>query len=177
MPASPRAAFDTAVAEHEQSVLRICRSILGDEHLGSDAAQETFLRLWNRLQEDRAPERFGAWLRKVAVTTSLDLARRKRSGGAATSARLRDAGPADVSAPDRQAEDADRAALAEVLEAALQRLPEGQRTVFRLRHHGGLPLREVAVVLDLSLPTVKTQFARACLRLQSALSAFRPEDA
>ena len=56
------------------------------------------------------------------------------------------------------------------------RLPEGQRTVFQLRHFGCLPLAEVAETLDLALPTVKTQFARACLRLQSALAPHRPQE-
>ena len=51
---------------------------------------------------------------------------------------------------------------------------EGQRTVFLLRHEGGLPLAEVAETLGVALPTVKTQFARACLKLQSRLRPYRP---
>ena len=47
-----------------------------------------------------------------------------------------------------------------------------QRTVFVLRHSGGLRLREVAETLGLALPTVKTHFARACLKLQTTLAAF-----
>jgi RNA polymerase sigma factor (sigma-70 family) len=61
-------------------------------------------------------------------------------------------------------------------EAALAELPEGQRTVFLLRHDGGLALSEVAETLDVSLPTVKTQFARACLKLQAKLAAFAPDE-
>ena len=75
LPASP--AFEALVAEHGRSVRRVCTSILRDEHLGADAAQETFVRLWSRMVEGRAPERFGGWLRRVAVTTSLDLLRRR----------------------------------------------------------------------------------------------------
>jgi len=44
--------------------------------------------------------------------------------------------------------------------------------VFLLRHRGGLSLREVAELLDLALPTVKTHFARAALRLQASLARF-----
>jgi DNA-directed RNA polymerase specialized sigma24 family protein len=36
-------------------------------------------------------------------------------------------------------------------------------------------LAQVAQTLDLALPTVKTQFARACLKLQRALRPFAPE--
>ena len=49
-----QSSFQSIVAEHQSTVLRVCRSILHDEHLGADAAQETFLRLWQRL--DRATE-------------------------------------------------------------------------------------------------------------------------
>ena len=68
-------AFESIVAEHGATVQRVCTSILRDEHLGADAAQETFLRLWNRIHEGRAPTRFGGWLKRVAVTTALDLRR------------------------------------------------------------------------------------------------------
>jgi len=67
-----------------------------------------------------------------------------------------------------------QAELAESFERALERLSDGQRTVFLLRHAGGLRLAEVAETLDVSLSTVKTQFARACLKLQDALRPFEP---
>ena len=41
--------FGELVARHERDVLRITRAVLRDEHLGADAAQETFVRLWRRM--------------------------------------------------------------------------------------------------------------------------------
>ena len=174
MDTSPHAAFERLVAEHQQAVLRVCRSILRDDHLGADAAQETFVRLWRRLAGGRRPERFGAWLRRVAITTSLDLRRRRAAREEAVVRRgesdpapgfAEGAGPGDHLAAHE---------LEERMAHALTRLPDGQRTVFLLRHSGGLTLAQVAETLDVSLPTVKTQFARACLRLQAALRAFDP---
>jgi RNA polymerase sigma-70 factor (ECF subfamily) len=168
--------FDTLVTEHQTRVLRVCRSILRDDHLGADAAQETFLRLWRHVVEDRAPERAGPWLRRVAVTTSLDVLRRKRSRPD-----TRDAEAPVEERPELAVERApdDEAGSRELLqrfEVALLTLPEGQRTVFLLKHSGGLTLSEVAETLDVSVPTVKTQFARACLRLARALKSYRPVD-
>jgi RNA polymerase sigma-70 factor (ECF subfamily) len=175
MAHEPRATFDGLVAEHQRAVLGICRSILRDEHLGADAAQETFLRLWRRLGAGRAPDSLRAWLGRVAVTTSLDVARRRRVRAEADALRAADdrAAERDSTEPAHAAENAE---LVRMLEAAVAHLPEGQRTVFQLRHFGGLSLRDVAAVLDVALPTVKTQFARACLKLQAALAAHRPED-
>jgi RNA polymerase sigma-70 factor (ECF subfamily) len=164
----PREAFDGLVALHGGEVLRVCRAILRDEHLGRDAAQETFLRLWSRVSAERAPRALGGWLRSVAVSTALDAARRRRARGDAELLGRPAAGEHEL--PEDAAA---RSELARRLEAALARLPEGQRTVFELRHFGGLSLSEVAEALGLALPTAKTHFARACLKLQAALTTYR----
>ena len=156
--------FRMLVAEHQGGVLRVCRSILGDEHLGADAAQETFLRLWRRLEGGSLPARFGGWLRRVAVSTSIDLQRRRRDdseGLEPDAVAGHGPEPADVLA---------RNELMARVTQALRRLSEGQRTVFLLRHFGQLSLSQVAEALGVSVPTVKTHFARACLKLEEALT-------
>jgi RNA polymerase sigma factor (sigma-70 family) len=161
------ATFEDLVARHQVEVLRVCRTILRDEHLGADAAQETFVRLWRRIAEGREPEKTSAWLRRVAVSTSLDLARTRI-------ARKREAQIAETLADTRTVAP-DAGEWVERFERALAELSDGQRTVFLLRHEGGMALSEVAETLGVSLPTVKTQFARACLKLQEKLAKFRPE--
>jgi RNA polymerase sigma-70 factor, ECF subfamily len=168
------AGFDALVAEHERSVLRITRAVLRDEHLGSDAAQEAFVRLWRRMGESGAPERPGAWLRRAALSSALDLARRRavRARRESSSDEHESDGAQSATPPLAHVSEAE---LRQRLERALADLPEGQRAVFALRHDAGLELREVADVLGVQLSTVKTQFARACLSLQARLSAFRDD--
>jgi len=165
--------FESLVARHERDVLRITRSVLRDEHLSADAAQEAFVRLWRRMGEPGdALERPEAWLHRAALSSALDVARRRevRTRGETSANPLEDVRARVPGSPIAQASEAE---LHERLERALDELPEGQRTVFVLRHEGGLALREVAELLDVSLATVKTQFARACLKLQARLQAFR----
>lgn len=168
-----RARFDALVAEHQEHVLRVCRAIVRDEPLANDAAQETFVRLWRRLDAERAPQDSGAWLRRVAVSAAIDLTRARRN-------LPEDGEPARLAAlPAEQREPLDVLAageLAECFERAVEELPAGQREIFLLRHDGGLSLAEVADSLELALPTVKTQFARAALKLQAKLAGFRPPD-
>lgn len=166
------ATFERLVAEHQHEVLRVCRSILRDEHLGADAAQETFVRLWRALGEDRAPGRVGAWLGRVAVTTSLDTLRARRRQSLRDALARESSPPVEPREPAAEVEAHD---LRERFERAVDRLPEGQRTIFLLRHEGERTLAQVAETLGLALPTVKTQFARACLKLQRALHRFEPE--
>lgn len=171
--AALRDAFEAAVADHGAAVRRVCRAVLGDEHLGADAAQEVFARLWRRMLAGRAPERAGGWLRQVALTSALDLRRRREALGRTAVGGEEGAAP-EPAAPDAPAEEAALGELERRLADALTALSEGQRTVFLLRHEGGLPLVEVAETLGVTLSTVKTQFARACLGLQARLAPFDP---
>jgi len=167
-------AFDRLLAEHGSRVLRVCYAILLDRHLSEDAAQEAFLRLWGALRAGRAPGRPAAWLNAAALSASIDIFRR-RDVQARTAERRARALPVRPEAAGDPGAAAQAAELRRRLERALLHLPPGQRTVFLLRHEGGLPLASVAEVLGLALPTVKTQFARACLKLQSLLQSFGPE--
>ena len=162
--------FEQLVAEHERDVLRAARSILRDEHLGLDAAQDAFARLWRAISDGRAPERAAGWLRRAAVSSALDLQRRR----AARHLQLEELDPAASQACDPGAL-AGHGELVARFERAVSRLPDGQRAIFLLKHEGGFSLSEVAEALELALPTVKTQFARACLKLQQALRAFEDE--
>lgn len=166
--------FEELVSQHQGEVLRLCRSILRDEHLGADAAQETFARLWRRILEGRPPEKASAWLRRVAVTASLDCARTRVARGKESEIEESLADP-HASTSTAQESAASASELADRFERALVELPEGQRAVFLLRHEGGLSLAQVAETLGVAVPTAKTQFARACLKLQEKLVAFRPE--
>ena len=163
--------FDRIVAEHQGAVLRVCRAILRDEHLGADAAQETFVRLFRALRTGVAPERAGAWLERVAVRVSIDVLRRGDARATALSRAEPEPRAAEASDPAAHARSAE---IAERFERALATLSERQRSVFQLRHAGGLTLPQVAELLGIALPTAKTQFARACLKLQAALRPFDP---
>ncbi len=188
LPSDHARDFERLVAEHRGEVLRVCRSILRDEHLGADAAQETFLALWKACAAGNPLERTGAFLRRVAVNTSLDHARRRRARAAealepepratghTSSSSARTSGTELASPAAEPSANAWRTELRARLERALPALSEGQRTVFLLRHEGCLSLAEVAAALGVELSTVKTQFARACLKLQAHLAPFRPEE-
>ena len=163
--------FEDLVAQHRLSVLRICRSVLRDDHLSTDAVQEVFLRLWGQIRAGEGPEQIGAWVRQVATRVAIDFQRRrqarpeKESGSDLRVEPSRIQGPLEQSAHDE---------LMERFGRALERLSDQQRSIFLLRHEGGLKLAEIASALERSLPTIKTQFARACLKLQESLSAYQP---
>jgi RNA polymerase sigma-70 factor (ECF subfamily) len=56
------------------------------------------------------------------------------------------------------------------LRRGLQKLSARQRAVFVLRHHEGLPLQEIAGLLDLQIGTVKAHLHRAVTSLRAELA-------
>ena len=66
------------VERYGRAVYGIAWSRLGDAHLCEDAVQETFLRGFRFLAALRKPERFGAWIARIARNTATAIGRRHR---------------------------------------------------------------------------------------------------
>lgn len=166
-------AFGHFMNEHAGIVRRMCRAILQDDHLADDAAQDAFVRLWRQWRDRGRPESAEGWIRRAAIRTSLDAWRRRDARDRTTHAVLEEARESDVAVTQTPVTEAVDHELRARYEAALEALPEGQRTIFVLRHEAGLPLAAIAESLSVAVPTVRTQFARACVRLQTRLAPYR----
>src|ERR1044071_2900484 len=57
------------------AVFRLTSAILGNEADARDAAQETFVAAWRQIRRLREPERFDAWLQRVAVNAARQTSR------------------------------------------------------------------------------------------------------
>ena len=148
------------------AVYRLTSAILGDEADARDATQETFVAAWRELPRLRDPDKFEAWLQRVAVNASrMTLRARGRR-------RVREIPSSQVdalashAAPGRTS-DAD----AELLDAALRRLTLEQRSILVLHHLEGQPLAGIAAVLEIPLGTAKSRLFNARRALESALRA------
>jgi RNA polymerase sigma-70 factor (ECF subfamily) len=150
-------------------IYRLSFAILGDEAEARDATQETFLAAWRRIHSLREPDRFDGWLQRIAVN-SARMALRARGRRL-----VREIPSGDVEA---LAAVADRSRVlpperpdAELLAAALDRLPGDQRTILVLHHLEGHGLAELAAILEVPVGTVKSRLHTARQALQAALAA------
>jgi RNA polymerase sigma-70 factor (ECF subfamily) len=153
-----RALYDANV----DRVYRLTFRMAGDEELARDFTQDTFLRVWQRLDQFRGDAAFSTWLHSIAVSVALNGLRkvdrhRKREGsleGAALvaprSARLE---------PDA----ADR------LRKAVDALPEMYRTVFLMHDLEGYNHKEIAGALGVAEGTSKARLSRARGKLRERL--------
>ena len=153
---------------HNRLLFRTARSILKNDAEAEDALQDAYLRAWRALNGFRGEAKLSTWLARIVINESLARLRRERGAlMVALDAAFEPTGdhvpeePMDDDA-DRQPEGmAMRAELRQLLEAAIDDLPDAFRTVFILRAVEELSVEDVAVTLDLPEATVRTRLFRA----------------
>jgi len=154
-------AFAELVRRHQSPVRAfLTRMTRGDAHLADDLAQETFLKVWQKLHTYRGSAKFSTWLFGIAFN-ELRSAARKRSE--LLSADL------EETAKEKPAIDTNQGLRLD-LAAALERLQANERAAILLCCQNGLSHEEAAQILDSPVGTVKTHILRGKEKLKRLLS-------
>jgi RNA polymerase sigma-70 factor, ECF subfamily len=163
-------AFVELTSPHRRALHAHCYRMLGSLHDADDALQETLLRAWRGLGrfEPRAP--LVAWLQRIATNVCLRMIEQRRDPAAPADAHLQpypDRLLVDLSAPDPGPADVavTREGVGLAFVAAMQLLPPKQRAVLVLRDALDWPARDVAELLDDSVPAVNSALQRARKRI------------
>lgn len=167
------AAFALLVNRWQGPITRLCVRMMTDQQRGEDLAQETFARLFQKRSKYQPTGKFSTYLWRVAMNLCYDeLRRRKRQwerefesfdeDGEERSDRI-------AFTDDTPREETARNEEADLVRAAVAKLPETYRSVLILRHYEGLKLREIADVLEIPAGTVNSRMAEALTRLSRTL--------
>lgn len=154
-------AFAVLVERHGPMVLRVCRSVLRDEHDAEDAFQATFLVLAHR-PAVRNRDSLVSWLYGVALRVSAYA----KGSAARRRAHERRAVERAAAMPPRGD---DRLDLEAVLHEEVGRLPERYRAAVVLCYLEGRTCEEAARQLGWPVGTVKSRMARGRERLRGRL--------
>jgi len=173
------AAFEALMRRHNRRLFRVARSVLRDADAAEDAVQEAYIRAFTRLESFKPTGKFSAWLTRVALNEALMIRRRDRADTVSLD-EIGDDAVVAVEPPDSAAPTAEQFVSAaharELLEQAIDALPENFRMVFVLRVVEGLDVRETAECLELNATTVRTRLFRAQRQLRAELAQrFREE--
>jgi len=162
-----REAFGELISRHQRRIWMICRQYLDPEE-AENAAQESFIKAYTRLGSFNQRSSFSTWLSRIAINQCLDSIR-KRKRRPIQEDEVFDRNLEDTS-PDPEEFSRRREAVEKILDA-LNRLPDGQQKIFRLRFFAEMELAEIARALGLHVGTVKTQLFRATHRLRREMEA------
>jgi RNA polymerase sigma-70 factor (ECF subfamily) len=141
--------------------------VIGDPRAAEDVSQDVFVAFWERpavFDPERGSLR--TWLGTLAHRRAVDHVRREE---ARRRRATREASRA-VTAPDVE-EMATALLAAERVRAALDLLPEEQRTAVQLAYFGGKTYRKVAETLGIPEGTAKSRLRLALRRIADALEA------
>lgn len=159
------------VRRYERPVFNLIVRMVRDPALAEDLAQETFVKMFAHLSSFDARYKFASWLLKIAHNTTIDYLRRPRPAAVS----LDDSDEQGrVSLEDQRepspAELLEHRELADVLDAAIDRLRPEYRQVVVLRFQEELSYEEIADVLGLPIGTVKSYLHRARAELTRAIT-------
>ena len=148
------------------AVYRLSFAILAEEADARDAAQETFVTAWRGIGKLRDPDRFDAWLQRVAVNAArmTHRARRRRRVREIPSSRVTGVEGLRATASPAEAD-------AATLDSAMRRLAVEQRSILVLHHLEGRSMVELAEILQIPAGTVKSRLHTARQALQAAIDA------
>lgn len=162
--------FNQLIIRWERPIYALAYRVIGREEEARDVCQEAFLRAFRALPGFKGQAKFSSWLYRITLNLCRDWIRRHRR--APVSQMPEDADPMELAAalgPVESIEDlAARRELTVVVEAAMGRLPEEQRTAIILKEYHGLTFQEIADLQGCPLSTIKT-------RLYQGLTVLRRE--
>ena len=168
-------AFETLMRRYNQRLFRIARSIVPDDEIAETVVQEAYLLAFSDIERYEPTGKFGAWLARLAFNQALALRRTVRP--VAMAAASEPAAAHFESGTSSQADShTDAPPSRQMLEQAIDALPEVFRTVFVLRAIEGISGIETAACLGINETTVRTRLYRAQRRLKIDWSQHAPAE-
>ncbi len=154
-------AFARLYEDHKDRIYALACRMAGYER-AAELTQDVFVRAWQKLSLFRGDSLFSTWLHRLAINLILS----KRATYATERARfLADDDTIDF----LPAKPAGRESLID-METAMQKLPDGARTIFVLHDIEGYRHEEIAGMLGVTSGTTKAQLHRARMMLRRVLA-------
>ena len=163
-------AWEALVREQQGRVCAIAYGYVGEQDEAQDLAQEIFVRMYRHLETCTDPLKFPAWLASIARNACLDHLRRRKARPPRQDIPAEEMTQLASTQPDPH-EQWLRSSRQKLVHRALQGLSEINREIIILKDIQGLPLEEIAGMLDLPLGTVKSRSSRARVELAQSITA------
>lgn len=153
------AEYNKSVDDHSDAIFRFILKNVKDVDKARDIVQDTFEKLWVRIS-DVAAGKVKSYLFTTAYHTMIDLIRRENRFT-----------PFDHNKHDMQEQPKHHTGLKEILNEAIEKLPEDQRSVILLRDYEGYSYEEISEITALSVSQVKVYIFRGRMFLKNYIGS------
>lgn len=142
------------VSRHQDAVFQMCNRVLKDRELAEEVAQDVFVKAFGKLNQLNEPEKFPAWILRMAYHSSIDRYRKlKKSGQNLENQVIVDPDPG----PD---ELLDTIYRSQHISIAIRSLGEPDNSIFRLFYLDEWKVTAIAKKLGLSESNIKIRLMR-----------------
>lgn len=163
--AGDQSAFNLLVLKYQHRVLKLVGRFVNDAAEAEDVAQEAFLKAYRALPSFRGDSAFYTWLYRIAINTAKNALVANRRRPVDFDLDLQDPEQFERQARLKEADTPEGVLLTdeirEVVEKAMEQLPEDLRTAIVLRELEGLSYEEIAEAMDCPVGTVRSRIFRA----------------
>ena len=160
-----KGAFDLLVLKYEHKIVNLVMRYVRDQETALDISQEAFIKAYRALPRFRGDSAFYTWLYRIAVNTAKNHLAAQRRRPADIELDLQDPDQYGLHAKLKETDTPEAVALSdelqEILERAIQALPEDLRTAIVLRELDGMSYEEIAQTMDCPVGTVRSRIFRA----------------
>jgi len=171
--AGDRRAFEPLVRKHERRVFRLTLAVLGNIEDAEEAMQDTFVKAFRHLDQFRREARFTTWLTRIAINEAIQKRSKRKN-----LVPLAEAETATEQFTPKRYESwksnpeqlYGKQEIHQIVESAIQSLPEIYREAFVLRDIEELSAEEAAEALGITVPALKSRLLRARLMLRETLA-------
>jgi RNA polymerase sigma factor (sigma-70 family) len=147
--------YNKAVEEYADSVYRFIRADLRDDDRANDIVQDSFEKLWRHVAEIEFVVA-KSWLFSTAYHTMIDIIRKEKR-----MVQMEESHTSNILTTVQYSD------LNEILHAALERLPDQQKSVVLLRDYEGYSYQEIAEITGFSEAQVKINIYRGRIALKN----------
>ena len=163
-------AFKDFVDIYKKFIINVCYKFVNNADDANDIAQDVFIEVYKSINNFRGDSRVNTWLYRISVNKSLNFLRNNKKYSQTNdisdeSYKIPNSDDSDFS-PDVSIINKERK---NILDKAIDSLPENQKTAFILCKKEELSYEEISKVLGISVKAVESLIVRAKKNLQKLL--------
>ena len=163
-PATRERAFAELVKQYSQPLYWQIRLLVLSHDNADDVLQNTFVKAWMNIDSFQGKSQLSTWMYRIAINESIDFLRRQRN---VSTLDIDDAPNVANQLMSDDYFDGDEAQA--MLQQAIAKLPEVQRTVFNLRYYDDMKYSEISKILNTSVGALKASYHIAVKKIKEEL--------
>ena len=165
-PATKERGFTGIIKKYQERLYWHVRRLVIEHEDANDVLQNTFIKIWNGLDNFREDSKLFTWLYRIATNECLTYLEQQKKKSSVSLDEIE----AGLSNKVKASDNFDANKLEWKLQLAIQQLPEKQRLVFNLRYYDEMPYEEMSKILETSEGALKASYHHAAKKIEEFLT-------